>query len=205
MYGRKKTYKRPNGRVGVRELPIDQWHTVIPDTHPGYITWDQYNENLKTLRANAQAHGKDRRNHPPGHGPALLQGLIVCGVCGQRMTLRYHSRHGKLMPDYVCQHHGIEYGKPICQSIPGLQGGSSRRTVIIGAGPAGDIGDCSYGAAGSAATIERKPDKLRYQKVQRAQYQADLAKDRFMNIDPRNRLVADQLEADWNDKLRILI
>ena len=50
----------------------------------------------------------------------------------------------------------------------------------------------------------KEADKLRYQKVQRAQYQTDLAKDRFMNIDPRNRLVADQLEADWNDKLRVL-
>jgi len=50
----------------------------------------------------------------------------------------------------------------------------------------------------------KEADKLRYQKVQRAQYQADLAKERFMNIDPRNRLVADQLEADWNEKLRVL-
>jgi len=50
----------------------------------------------------------------------------------------------------------------------------------------------------------KEADKLRYQKVQRAQYQADLAKDRFMNIDPRNRLVADQLEADWNENLRAL-
>lgn len=50
----------------------------------------------------------------------------------------------------------------------------------------------------------KEADKLRYQKVKRAQYQADLAKERFMNIDPRNRLVADQLEADWNEKLRTL-
>jgi len=93
VYGRMKSYKQSNGRIGVRQLPIDQWHTVIPDAHPGYITWDQYNDNIKTLRACSQAHGKDRRNHPPGSGPALLQGLIVCGVCGLRMTLRYHSRN----------------------------------------------------------------------------------------------------------------
>ena len=105
--------------MGIKELPIDQWHTVITDAHPGYITWEQYNDNLKTLRANAQAHGKDRRYHPPGNGPALLQGLIIGGLCGLRMTLRYHSRNGKLVPDYVCQRHGIECGKPTCQNIPG--------------------------------------------------------------------------------------
>lgn len=45
-------------------------------------------------------------------------------------------------------------------------------------------------------------DTRRRQSVERAQYQSDLARERFMNVDPRNRLVADQLEADWNEKLR---
>ncbi len=97
VYGRSKMYKKANGRTGIKPLPIDQWHTVIPEAHPGYITWEQYLENLKTLRACSHAYGKDRRNHPPGRGPALLQGLVVCGVCGQRMTLRYHSRKGILV------------------------------------------------------------------------------------------------------------
>jgi len=77
VYGRTKSYRQADGRMGVRELPIDQWHTVITDAHSGYITWEQYNDNIKTLRANAQAHGNDRRNHPPGNGPALLQGLVI--------------------------------------------------------------------------------------------------------------------------------
>jgi hypothetical protein len=40
--------------------------------------------------------------------------------------------------------------------------------------------------------------------VERAQYEADLARQRFMNVDPNHRLVADGLEADWNAKLRAL-
>lgn len=203
VYGRLKSYKQPNGRVGVRQLPIDQWHTLIPDAHPGYITWDQYNENLKTLVANAQAHGKDRRNHPPGHGPAILQGLIICGICGQRMTLRYHSRHGKLVPDYVCQRHGIEYGQPICQSIPGYKVDQAVEQLLLELVKPVTL-EIALTVQQEVQQRLKEADKLRYQKVQRAQYQADLAKDRFMNIDPRNRLVADQLEADWNDKLRIL-
>jgi len=203
VYGRLKSYKRPNGRIGVRELPIDQWHTLIPDAHPGYITWDQYNENLKTLRANAQSHGKDRRNHPPGRGPALLQGMIVCGVCGQRMTLRYHSSYGKLVPDYVCQRHGIEYGKPRCQSIPGYNIDKAVEKLLLELVKPVTL-EIAFTVQQEVQQRLKEADKLRYQKVQRAQYQADLAKDRFMNIDPRNRLVADQLEADWNDKLRVL-
>lgn len=57
-------------------------YTVIPDAHPGYITWQEYNDNLKTLHACAKAHGTDRRDHPPGEGPALLQGMVACAEAG---------------------------------------------------------------------------------------------------------------------------
>jgi len=33
---------------------------------------------------------------------------------------------------------------------------------------------------------------------------AELAQRRYMSVDPSNRLVADTLEADWNQKLRAL-
>jgi hypothetical protein len=44
---------------------------------------------------------------------------------------------------------------------------------------------------------------LRQQRVERARYEAELARRRYMSVDPANRLVADALEAEWNDKLRI--
>ena len=203
VYGRRKSYRQADGRMCVRDLPIEQWHTVITDAHPGYITWEQYNDNLKTLRANAQAYGKDRRNHPPGNGPALLQGLVICGVCGLRMTLRYHSRNGKLVPDYVCQRHGIEYGKPSCQLVPGINIDKAIEQLLLELVKPVTL-DIAFAVQQEVQQRLKEADKLRYQKVERAQYQADLAKDRFMNIDPRNRLVADQLEADWNETLRVL-
>jgi hypothetical protein len=47
-------------------------------------------------------------------------------------------------------------------------------------------------------------DRLRRQYVERAQYEAEQARVRYMRVDPNNRLVADTLEALWNDKLRQL-
>jgi hypothetical protein len=47
-------------------------------------------------------------------------------------------------------------------------------------------------------------DKLRKKQVERARYEADLAQRRYLHVDPANRLVADSLEADWNEKLRAL-
>lgn len=40
--------------------------------------------------------------------------------------------------------------------------------------------------------------------MQRARYEVDLAKRRYMQVDPANRLVAEELEAQWNRKLRAL-
>jgi hypothetical protein len=47
-------------------------------------------------------------------------------------------------------------------------------------------------------------DALRGQRVERARHEADLARRRFMEADPGNRLVVDVLEAEWNGKLRAL-
>ncbi|WP_234851163.1 hypothetical protein [Sinorhizobium meliloti] len=45
---------------------------------------------------------------------------------------------------------------------------------------------------------------MRCRAIERAQTEADLAQRRFMLVDPNNRLVADTLEGEWNEKLRIL-
>ena len=47
-------------------------------------------------------------------------------------------------------------------------------------------------------------DALRAAHVERARYHADLARRRYLAVDPANRLVADTLEADWNTALRAL-
>src|SRR5262249_21151963 len=47
-------------------------------------------------------------------------------------------------------------------------------------------------------------DWLRQQQVKRVRYEADLVQRCYMKVDPDNRLVADTLEAYWNQKLRAL-
>ena len=80
-------------------------------------TWDQFEANQGRLRDNAQAHGSERRKSPLREGPALLQGLVVCGVCGQRMTVRYHTRKGRQWPEYLCQREAIDAATAKCQTI----------------------------------------------------------------------------------------
>jgi DNA invertase Pin-like site-specific DNA recombinase len=203
VFGRTKTHKRTTGRWAAQSLPQDEWHTLIPDAHPGYISWQQYQDHLRTLRACAQAHGKDRRNSPPGQGPALLQGLVVCGVCGRRMTVGYHSRQGKPVVDYKCQHEKCNHGEDVCQIIPGYGIDHAIGELLLEMVQPVTL-ELAFAVQAELQTRLEEVDQLRCQQVQRARYEADVARNRFMQVDPNNRLVADALEADWNDKLRAL-
>lgn len=203
VYGRMKARKRTDGRYSIKPVPQEDWHTLIPDAHPGYITWEQYQDHLRVLHSCAQARGKDRRNGPPGQGPALLQGLVVCGVCGRRMTVGYHMRQGKPVVDYKCQHEMCDHGKDVCQIIPGYGVDQAVGELLLEMAQPVTL-ELAFAVQAELQTRLEEVDKLRRQQVQRAQYEADVARNRFMQVDPNNRLVADALEADWNDKLRAL-
>jgi len=120
VYGKTRTYNLPNGQKKTERLPEDQWRVLIKNAHEGYITWEEYKKNKKRLRENAQANGQERRKGPPREGPALLQGIIICGYCGERMSSLYHFRKGQKIPRYVCQREFTHNGKEICQSVSGL-------------------------------------------------------------------------------------
>ena len=51
-------------------------------------------------------------------------------------------------------------------------------------------------------TRAHQADQLRAAAVERARYHAELARRRYLAVDPANRLVADTLEADWSNALR---
>jgi DNA invertase Pin-like site-specific DNA recombinase len=202
-YGRSRTRKSIDGQCRVEQLPREEWHTFLPESHPAYISWDEHERNLRLLRASAQAIGSDRRKSPPREGPALLQGLIICGKCGRRMTLRYHVRQAGLCPEYVCQRKGIENAEPLCQRIPGVEVDRVISDMLLELVNPVSL-DVALMVQQELQTRLDESDRLRKQHVERARYEAELAQRRYMRVDPENRLVADTLEADWNQKLRAL-
>ena len=202
VYGRHRVNKTGQTKTPIA-LPLEEWRVVIPDAHPGYISWTQYQRNLERLRECAQPRGHERRKSPSGQGPALLQGLAVCGLCGRRMTLRYHTRGGRQVPTYVCQREGIEYGKPICQTIPGRTLDEAISELMLELMTPMTL-EIVLAVQQELQQRYNEVERLRKQQVQRAQYETDLARQRFMEVNPKNRLVADTLEAEWNEKLRVL-
>src|SRR6266540_3925799 len=201
FYGRHTHRIGPGGKPTIHLLPREQWTVLITDAHPGYLSFAEFEANQARLAELAAARGTDRRASPPREGPALLQGLIVCGRCGTRMTVRYHTRADGQVPEYVCQAEGIRHGTPICQRIPGVTVDAAVARLLVDT-----LTPLAIQAALTVAEelVDRadQADRIRAAAVERARYQADLARRRYLAVDPQNRLVADSLEADWNTALR---
>ena len=202
-YGRGRWRKQLDGRMHHERLPQGEWLALIRDTHPGYISWEEHERIEQRLHAQAMV-GAQRWRKPPREGPALLQGRAVCGLCGSRMHTHYTVRRsGQLIPDYVCTGRGQLFGDPLCQSIIGTEIDAAVSKLVVEA--------VTPMALGLALAVQQEvqsrldeADRLRHRQVERAQYEADQARHRYMQVDPANRLVADSLEADWNARLRAL-
>jgi hypothetical protein len=119
------------------------------------------------------------------------------------MTVRYHTRKGVQVPDYQCVRANIQTAGEKCQVIQGagVDAEISRLLLDTVTPLALEV------ALNIQAELEARADdadKLRRSHVERARQRAELARRRYLAVDPDNRLVADTLEADWNDSLRAL-
>jgi DNA invertase Pin-like site-specific DNA recombinase len=204
FFGRSRQRRTGESRIVIERLPRDEWTALIPQAHAGYITWEEFEDNQRRLRENAHAIGGDRRRSPPREGPALLQGLVLCGRCGDRMTVRYHRRHGTLWPTYVCQRRGIARAEPICQSVPGRGLDDAIGRLLIDTMTPLTLEMTLTVQHELQARLE-ETDRLHRRAVESARYEADLARRRYLQVDPANRLVADELEAQWNRALQQVV
>ncbi|MBA2767706.1 MAG: recombinase family protein [Sporichthyaceae bacterium] len=198
-YGRRQVDPRRQrpGRPssGRRVIDPEGWLVLLPDRLPAYITWEQYERNLARLRANqarADAIGAVRS------GPSLLAGLVVCGRCGHRMTVRYSgvvTRH-----NYLCGRVATDYGGAWCQHLAGpcLDRFVSQQ-VLTALEPAAL--ELSLAAASQVEQERAALDRLWQQRLERAAYEAERAERQYQVAEPENRLVVRQLERTWEEKL----
>jgi DNA invertase Pin-like site-specific DNA recombinase len=203
VYGRRQYRRAVDGKKTIQsKRDYEEWLACIPNAHPGYISWERFQENRKILEANG--HGYEAAPaSPPREGAALLQGRAVCGRCGRHCRIRYATRRGRQEAWYVCDRARGARGEPHCQSIAGPAIDAAIGALVIE--------QMTPAAVELALEIRREiearydeADQLRSRGIERAQLEADLAPRRFMLVDPSNRLVADTLEREWNDKLRAL-
>lgn len=197
VYGRRPTdprRKKP-GRpaTGRTVAKPSEWDVLIKDQVPAYITWEQYERNLRQLAANSMyGIGVSRE------GPSLLSGLIICGRCGLRMSTAYTNNSNKLR--YLCSRMSSDYGESLCQSLVGdsLDKLISQQVLEALQPSALEI------SLQVAEDLEKeRKNLLNYweKQLERARYEAERAHRQYNAAEPENRLVVRTLEKRWEEAL----
>ena len=201
-FGRNRSRRRPGGGVQTRKVPRRNGRCCcamrIRATSPGS---GSNRTSVSCATTTMPMPTARRRRPPPREGPALLQGLAVCGVCGRTMAVRYRRRKGGLQPYYLCSREGERTAGPWCQSIPGAAIDRRVGELLVELMTPLTL-EVALQVQEELAARAGEADRWRAQRVQRAREEADLARQRFMQTHPDNRMVADVLEAEWNAKLR---
>jgi DNA invertase Pin-like site-specific DNA recombinase len=187
-------------RQRVQRMPRDSWLVEIQNHHPGYLTWENYLENQDRLVKNRIHHPDNALPTAVREGLAMLQGLLICGKCGRRLTIRYRG-NGGIYPIYECNWLKRQgRAKRSCMMIPcpALDKAVQRRVLR-----AVDSQTLALALAAHDELSQRDESLTRQWKMRltRVQYEADLAQRRYEEVDPANRLVAASLEKRFNDAL----
>jgi len=203
VYGRHRVLYTAPSRKAVIEQPRQDWQVLIHNAHPGYISWEEFERNQLTLTQNRAAWTLAGPNLLPRESPALLQGRLVCGVCGTRMQVRYDPREQRLRVSYLCHNDSSHRpGKP-CQSVRAPAIDAAIGALLLGTVTTAHLRKVFVVHGEMNAQTERA-ERERRAELQRLRHAADLKRSRFLKCDPDHRLVADALEADWNEALRRL-
>ena len=198
-YGRRQSVPTICG-TKIRLKPREEWHAYIKEHHESYISEIDFEINKIKLLENST--GKSPVP-PVREGKSLLQGICICGVCGKRMTVQHNGPRGGLVPYYVCadeyKHRGGEY----CQRVHGVAIDKSISDLVLER--------LTPVAISNAIKIQKEIEQRRADsgnyfvlKLEKTRYEAELARKRYMSVDPSNRLVAFELEKLWNTKINEL-
>lgn len=179
--------------------PMGQWTVLQRDHHPGYISWEEYEENQRILSENAHMYDANTGKKSGRGGRSLLAGLLRCGRCGRRMCVMYKGATNHV-PRYACRGASVAEGAARCISFGGLRVDQAiARELLKAVSPVAV--DAALAAAQQVALGDLEQRKALELELEEARYAADLAQRQYSMVDPANRLVAGELEARWNRAL----
>jgi DNA invertase Pin-like site-specific DNA recombinase len=185
-------------KVGGFVKPRAEWNVLLRDNHPGYISWQEYEDNQKLLLENAHMKKNCARKSARG-GRALLTGLMRCGRCGRMMRVFYGMAKGNAHR-YQCRGDDAHVGPGLCIGIGGVRIDRAVALQILEA--------ISHRAVEAAIFASDQVERSRKdiiaaveRELESARYEASLASRRYELVDPQKRHVARELEARWNTAL----
>ena len=186
--GRRRTTRELRGNP-------EDWPILIRDHHDGYISWDDYERNQRMIADNAGSLATSRGAVRGGTG--LLAGLLRCGHCGRKLQVNYR---GKRSARYKCRGNEDQDGER-CVSFGALRVDEAVGDAVIRAVAPQGV-EAALLAVEEANTAASETVLQAERALEEARFRADEARWRYEAVNPDNRLVADNLERLWNDRLQ---
>jgi DNA invertase Pin-like site-specific DNA recombinase len=178
--------------------PFDDWEVLIREHHEGYIDWTEFERNQASLACNTYSRSGGQKSGRGGR--ALLSGMLTCGRCGRGLAVVYAGL-APARPVYRCDRPNLMFGLPRCLGFGGARIEAAVAQEILRV-----VEPVAIEAALEAERMHNQRQAERRSilelDLQQAQYDATLAERRYAACDPDNRLIAAQLEKNWEAALR---
>ena len=176
-------------------VEFEKWEVLLKDRLPAYISWEQYEQNLRQMRLNTiQGTGA------PRNGPSLLSGILVCGRCGMRMVTQY-SNNGEGLR-YSCMRRMVDYGEEFCQSLAGKPLDELITRLVFEVLEPASL-EISLRVAEDLEAQRARVLRHWGQKLERTRYAVERAFRQYNAAEPENRLVVRTLERQWEEALAV--
>lgn len=174
---------------------------LIHGTHEGYITWEKFTENQKILEDNRYG-PDDRFKGAARGGSALLQGLVVCGTCGWKLTTHYDSRDGSGV--YECANKAKQLGKYKCLNVAARRLDEVVTDVVLEAVNPAQLQLTVRGL--EEADKETRAGYCRdEEELEEARAECERARRRFEAIDPSHTLLIKEYGEKLQEKMRQVV
>jgi DNA invertase Pin-like site-specific DNA recombinase len=177
-----------------------EWTVTIRNSHEGYITEEQFNQNLSRLETNRFK--KDLEGvGAPRSGSALLQGIVRCGVCGGKMYVRYQGKNSS--PTYKCFGSAKLDRSGKCTLAAGDRVDPAVSELLLQALIPAQV-EASFGTLEQIEAELRRTLDLGKARVKDVETQAEQAKLLYKRAAKENTHVRLELEHEWNTMIREL-
>lgn len=177
LYAGIYAYDRRNAGNEDPEDPAAGGRILIPGSHPGYTTIEQFEKNQDRLAANRTMCGWEQPKGTPREGSSLLQGILLCGRCGRHMYVRYRGEDVL----YACRDGKTGRG---CQVIVGRYVEPLIEKVLLDAVSREELG-LAVEATNAIAGRARELDQQWQKRIEAARYEAEKACDGTTRRSPR--------------------
>jgi DNA invertase Pin-like site-specific DNA recombinase len=199
VYGRTRAVRsRVSFRLRGRRIPQEEWKVIVKNQYPAYISWETYEEIIAILQDNRAEYVKKVSRGIPRDGSALLQGLMYCGKCGRKMVVQYANSI-----QYQCNILCAMEGSPMCQTMAAQRIDQLVTKAFFEAISPLEV-DVYTQALQQRVQQQEGIEKAHQLELRRLQYEVDTTRRRYEKVDPENRLVASELERQWESALQAL-